>query len=136
MKIIKLIVFIIILVLNKSLFSQNNDELVVKANQLIAVEKYWEAIKVYDEIIKNDPFNAKNFNSRAVVKERAGDTKGAIADYSFAIMYDKNFALAYHNRGSLYLSIGENEKACSDFETALSLGYPRSRRFFEQNCKK
>ncbi len=113
MKIIKLIVFIAVFILNKSLFPQNNDELVVKANQHVALEKYWEAIKVYDEIIKNDPFNAKNFNSRAVIKERAGDTKGAIADYSFAIMYDKNFALAYHNRGSLYLSIGENEKACS-----------------------
>lgn len=136
MKIIKLIFFIIILIVNKILFSQNNDELIVRANQLVAVEKYWEAIKIYDEIIKNDPFNAKNFNSRGVIKERAGETNGAIEDYFFAIMYDKNFSLAYHNRGTLYLSVGQNEKACSDFEKALSLGYSRSRRLYEQYCKK
>jgi len=57
----------------------------------------------------------------AFQKDRAGDTNGAIEDYTRAIELDPTNALAYVRRGMAYDANGEYEKEIDDYTAALAL---------------
>ena len=58
---------------------------------------------------------------RGSKKEKLGDYKGAIADYTKAICLGPNDAHAYYNRGSIKKKLGQYEAAIADYDTAIRL---------------
>ena len=50
-----------------------------------------------------------------------GELDKAIADYSRAIARDRNYALAYFNRGYAYYAKGDHAKAIADFDRAATI---------------
>jgi tetratricopeptide (TPR) repeat protein len=60
-------------------------------------------------------------NNAGVKLTHAGRFDQAIAEFSTAIGYSPQFAIAYNNRGVAYACKGEYDKALSDFNNALRL---------------
>ena len=46
----------------------------------------------------------------------------ALENYSIAITYDENYALAYYNRAIVHNKLGQNEQACKDIQKAEATG--------------
>ena len=65
---------------------------------------------------------ADDYEARASVYERIGDTDRSIADYSQAIQLDPKLAHAYLGRGWVYRRKGGLDKALADFSEAIRLG--------------
>ncbi len=62
---------------------------------------------------------AKVFMENGMVKHQAKDYQGAIKDYSKAIKQDKNYSIAYFNRGTCELAIQDYKSAKKDFDKAI-----------------
>ena len=56
-----------------------------------------------------------------VVRFKAGDKQGAIANYNQAIKLNPNRAEIYYNRGITYRFLGDNQYAINDFTKVLQL---------------
>jgi tetratricopeptide (TPR) repeat protein len=57
----------------------------------------------------------------AKAKYKNGDYQGAIVEYTLAIEFAPNLALAYSCRGDAYDKIGASDKAMADYNRALEL---------------
>lgn len=62
--------------------------------------------------------NAENFVMLAAAKSEKGDYKGAIDDYTQALLINPNHADAYFQRGLVRLQQGEYQRAIEDFNWA------------------
>jgi tetratricopeptide (TPR) repeat protein len=65
--------------------------------------------------------NAATYNDRGNERATAGDSRGAIADFTQAIQLDPKFAEAYHNRGNVRVTLGDRQGALTDFNRAIEL---------------
>ncbi len=63
--------------------------------------------------------DAKTFMESGMLKHQAKDYEGAIKDYSKAIKQDKNYSIAYFNRGTCELAIQDYKSAKNDFDKAI-----------------
>src|SRR5690606_3882624 len=71
-----------------------------------------------------EPQNPYRYSSRAFLKDRMGDLKGAIADYERAIEIDPEDAIAHNNKGMVEEKLGFQEKSKQSFKKADDLvGY-------------
>ncbi|MEN8131108.1 MAG: tetratricopeptide repeat protein [Pseudomonadota bacterium] len=59
-----------------------------KAQALMLMERYDEALPTYDEAIDRAPDFGATFANRGILKDRMGDYPGALADYEKAIRLD------------------------------------------------
>ena len=75
-------------------------------------------LSINQALIKN-PKDAKLFKLRGDLKKESGDSEGARADYTKAILLNPKYADAYKARGTL--TVGADEAALSDFNKAISL---------------
>ncbi len=57
----------------------------------------------------------------AKAKYRIGDYQEAIVEYTLAIQFSPNIAVAYSCRGDAYVKIGEVEKAMADYNRSTQL---------------
>jgi tetratricopeptide (TPR) repeat protein len=64
---------------------------------------------------------AETANNTGIQLNKAGKYEKAIEQFTSAISYNPDFAIAYNNRGAAYFSIGEYEKASADFNKALRI---------------
>lgn len=90
---------------------------------LYTQQKYKEAIKDYDYVIKHEP-SPQAYMNRGVAKYFSGDYKGAIIDYDkvFEIEPDaKNWDFLYFNRGLAKYDNGNQEDAKKDYDMALKI---------------
>jgi tetratricopeptide (TPR) repeat protein/S1-C subfamily serine protease len=93
-----------------------------KANILMGLGKYPEAISIHDRIIARDRKNwVWSMANRGIAKFESGDVKGAISDYDIAIKIDPRSWSNYHNRGNAKYKIGDNGGAINDYSQAISL---------------
>lgn len=81
-----------------------------------------QAIKDYNEAIRQEPDNASAYSNRGVAYHKLGQYQQAIEDYNEAIRREPDDALAYYNRGITYLRQGNNKLGCSDAQKACALG--------------
>src|ERR1043165_8197822 len=65
--------------------------------------------------------SASNYYNRGNERQKQGDLKGAIEDYTFALTFDPQFAQAYKNRGVAHYLKRELEKAIAAYTTAIDL---------------
>jgi len=73
-----------------------------------------EAFELYTKVIDANSGHenltkmvAEAFNNRGQIKYLRVDFDEAIEDYTNAIELDKNFAVAYYNRGQIHYRLGE-----------------------------
>jgi tetratricopeptide (TPR) repeat protein len=104
--------------------SQENPfhKVIAKANR----EKFEGALQDIDNVIKADTNNGEAYYTRAFyVKEKMGDYKGALDDYTKAIGFltgdTMNECKAYCNRGHAKFMMKDYRGALQDLETAISL---------------
>jgi tetratricopeptide (TPR) repeat protein len=65
--------------------------------------------------------SAISYFDKAMKKAEAGNTKGAIADYTKALKYNSKFVEAYQNRGVAKLKLNDLKGALADFSKAIEL---------------
>ena len=65
-----------------------------------------------------------------------GDYKGAIADYTKAILRDPKDGESYLSRGYAKILIKDKVGACKDFSKAGELGQDRAYEEINKNCNK
>uniref|UniRef100_UPI00404905C4 tetratricopeptide repeat protein n=1 Tax=Fulvivirga sp. TaxID=1931237 RepID=UPI00404905C4 len=63
-----------------------------------------------------------------------GNNEKAIAAFDQAIAFDRNFAEAYLNRGSIKLQSGDLDGACADWQLAANLGMAMVEAIIAENC--
>jgi len=68
-----------------------------------------------------NPHLALAFNNRGIFKKRAGDIKGAQADYDMAIRSNAAYPNAYLGRGNIYFNAGQDDKALVDYNKVEEL---------------
>lgn len=86
---------------------------------LVVANKMDEAIILIQKCIKKDPQNPEHYNYLGVAFQKKADFQSALENYKKAIELDGNFALAWSNRGSLYLMEFLRTKKERDFQRAI-----------------
>ncbi len=98
--------------------------------------KNWRAV-IEDYTLLINKFgdeNDDNFLSRGNAKFNLGDYKGAILDYSKAILINPKNGLAYLNRGDAKILIKDKIGGCKDLNKAASLGEDEAYKLINENC--
>jgi hypothetical protein len=93
------------------------------ANYFDAENKSDEAMTYYDLALSRNNKYLLALNNRGILKGKAGNITGAIADFEQAINIKSDYAEAYYNRGVALYQKGEKQRACSDWQRATSLGF-------------
>lgn len=106
---------------------QNNKQLYLgQAVAYMGQGDYNKAIEACDKAVKIDQYgylDVKFKMIKASIKENTGDTKGALEVYSDILKEeDGQDPDVYTARGSLYLELGEEQKALDDFAAAVKSG--------------
>ena len=89
--------------------------------QMIAEQRYGEAIQALDEQLQQSPGDSESLYWRGVSHHRLGHVDLALQDYSAAIREGFIRPDVYSARGDLYLQQKLGEVAAADFEDALRL---------------
>ena len=99
------------------------------ATQCYATAEFGDPATAYDLCSKAlaDPYlsvrdKAATFVNRSVVRLRARDYRGAVADTEQSISRFSNFGEAYVNRGAALLNLDQPQDAMTNFDKAISLG--------------
>lgn len=77
-----------------------------------------EKSMLYLNRLVNESPTANNYFTRGYVRGNY-DSEGAFSDYSRAIEIDSSYVKAWVNRGRIYRSRGQEDKAIQDFQSAL-----------------
>lgn len=80
---------------------------------------YAEAIAVLDEILRQVPESASDYNNRGLMRFRLQQYATALQDYNHAIALDPRLDSAYNNRANCYVAQGQLAEAIADYQIAL-----------------
>ncbi|MFH1231329.1 MAG: tetratricopeptide repeat protein [Planctomycetota bacterium] len=80
-----------------------------------------DALKIFDEIIKNTPDFAAAYYQRACCCERLGERQNALPDFTKAIEKFPDFYEAYCKRGEVYVKLDKYQEALADYEKCISI---------------
>ena len=67
-------------------------------------------------------------------KSNLKDYRGAIADYTKAILFDSKLSAAYLQRGASKLNLNQKNSACLDFSRAGELGDSNAFELIKKYC--
>lgn len=95
--------------------------LVEKANKYYNLRLFEEAMKLYDKVIREDPYNELGYFGRANCREELGNIEGALADYRIVHHLAPEMSEAYFNSALLEFDAGDYKAAIPLFEKLLSL---------------
>lgn len=93
-----------------------------KADILIGLGRFDQAILVLDAAITVAPNDPDLLFNRALAHERLGHLQKAQSDYDRTLALNGHFGQAYRNRGVLRLQVQKNHEGCDDLRHACSLG--------------
>ena len=82
--------------------------------------KYNEAIRGYEDVIKEDPQNPDYFLGRGKCYEKIKEYSKALNDYSRAIELDGNFVDALNSRAKFFFLSGRSQEAIRDYSLLIS----------------
>ena len=85
------------------------------------VRDYENAIFYAEKVLKENP-NAIAFTLKGKSYQKMGKLNDAMSAYNDAISTNDSYADAYLSRGSLFIYLNQNSRACSDFQKADALG--------------
>lgn len=86
----------------------------------LSLGRFEPAIHDLDQAIANDSSDEIAYLDRGVAEEELGNLPMALADYSRSIEIETT-AAALVDRGSIYLRLGQPQKALGDFDAALAI---------------
>ena len=89
----------------------------------ISKQKQVEVQQIKEEIEKEtvtpEQLKVQEYFERGIEKGKRSDYKGAIDEYTRAILFDETFAEAYFKRGGCYWNLGDKVQALADYEQAV-----------------
>lgn len=119
--------------LNPSLANAYNNRGIIKKNQNL----YNSAISDYEKAISIDPKNPAPYVNMASIHHVVfKDNKKALDLINKAISIDRNFAIAYNNRGGIKGAMGDHYGAISDFNIAISINPNHSQTYLSRGLSK
>jgi tetratricopeptide (TPR) repeat protein len=103
----------------------NTADQLTRAQQLLTEGKAVDALKLYDQVLKQDPANAQALTFRGWILEAAGLHDEALASLGKAVAADSNFPMAHFFRG-MVLFQGKNDPAGAipEFQAFLASNPP------------
>jgi tetratricopeptide (TPR) repeat protein len=87
-----------------------------------ALGAYRGSAREITRLIDNEPDNAEAYYSRACVRSAAGDSEGALQDYTMALKLGLRYResiVAYGNRGLIRFDTGDYPGAADDFSSVI-----------------
>jgi tetratricopeptide (TPR) repeat protein len=78
-----------------------------------------EDIRIFEGIVRQNPFDAEAYYNLGAVLGQAGETDRAIESYLYAVRLSPNYAEAWYNLGSEHLDSGDTHQALECFEKAI-----------------
>ena len=94
------------------------------------------ALANYDKAVALNPVYSKAYNNRGILRASAfKDFYGAISDFDRAIQIDPSYSDAYLGRGTAFFFLRDIKSACSDWNSAHSLGNLQAARLIELHCR-
>jgi len=105
------------------------------------LERFKEALDIFDVACSKFPNEPYVFNNRGFVKHQLGDSKGGIKDIEQSLKMLPTNSYAYRNLAIIYSDLGEREKSCTMANTAINQGFTtlygeEMRKFYLKNCTK
>jgi tetratricopeptide (TPR) repeat protein len=103
----------------------NVDDRLSRAQQLLSQGKAVDALKLYDQVLKQEPANAQALTFRGWILEAAGLHDQALESLGKAVAADPTFAMAHYFRGAVLLQ-GKDDPAAAvpEFEAFLATNPP------------
>ena len=95
------------------------ERLLKDARQLDSLERYKEAIVIYDKILTIDEDNTDALFDRAVDKGLTGDKEGELTDLHKILKLDSINTLALFNLGVTYGNLGQYKESIESFNKAM-----------------
>lgn len=93
--------------------------------------KSWKkAIKLYQYILFENPFNAKALNHQGDIWIKLKKYKKALKLLHEAILINPKYYSAYCNRGFVYIQFEKLERAMQDYDVAIALEKEKPEAFF------
>ncbi len=103
------------------LLSQSIDRLFRQGNAAQARGNFSEAERVFRQIIKINPNDAKAHNNLGIALRQQGKLDEAIASYQQAIKIDPNHADVHYNLGNALYNQGKLEEAIASYQQAIKI---------------
>ena len=107
--------------------SQELDKKYEAAVKRMSEKKYWEAIELFDTILKINPFHFNSITMKALCHLSLGNYKESESLNTTAIEMTKKAGVAYHNRGEARLLLKKYEESKKDLSFYLKM--------FDNKCK-
>jgi tetratricopeptide (TPR) repeat protein len=93
---------------------------------------FYEAIALFNRILRAHPNSARDYNNRGLVYFQSGDLEAALADYNHALHLNPHLDGAYNNRANYYAATGLFLEAVLDYDAALDLNPNNIRAWINQ----
>lgn len=93
----------------------------MRADILMARKEFLDALRAYDQILKNEPNNAALLNKMGVASQQLTDLNRAERYYKKAMHADKNLGSAINNAGTVEYEKKHYGKAIGYYKKALDL---------------
>lgn len=78
------------------------------------LECYDEAVKLYDQLLDMDPYDASNWYELGCCHYKSDDLSKAIECLDYALVANPEMSMAYQVRGECFILLGNVEKGCKD----------------------
>ncbi len=91
-----------------------------------------EALRGFNEVLKQQPFNATAYYNRGSIRYFRREFELALQDYTAALRYRPGFAAATMNRGIVFSDLGRLGEALVDLDRAAELDPSNSDVFFNR----
>ena len=85
--------------------------------------EYHQAIEDYTKLIEQFPQESNYLLNRGIARVLLEYHTEALEDFNAVISLKPDYAEAFFNRSGVYVSLGEQEKACEDMRQSAKLGY-------------
>ncbi|MFS1511664.1 tetratricopeptide repeat protein [Chengkuizengella sp. SCS-71B] len=92
-----------------------------RAQILVSLKRYDEAIQIYDQVIEIDPNYPEYHFERGNLYSKIGLLEKAIENYNNAIQLSPPFPEVFYNRAAAYNRLGIREKALSDYHYLIDI---------------
>ncbi|KOP24571.1 protein kinase [Hapalosiphon sp. MRB220] len=104
-----------------SINSVNATELYKKANTLYELQRYQDALSVYEKAVKIRPEYAEAWNGQASALSKLKEYKAALTAYDKAIQIEPDYLEAWIGRGFVLKDLRRYQEAIASFDKALQL---------------
>jgi tetratricopeptide (TPR) repeat protein len=96
---------------------------------------YQSAIKDYNITTTLSPYFSRAWFKSGELKNKTGDSKGAVQDFSEAIKIQPKNGVYYYNRAMAEINLGDKKAGCLDLDKAKELGNADTGRLIKEVCK-